>query len=354
MAQQFIKWRRKVRTRVRSKTSLDTRLHLFVTGVLITNIVVILYALISISVRLTQTGLDFIDSLPIALYILPLMIILPMLARGYYRERSALVNFIILVLTTAIFAVLSVLIHGFSLFLVLNITALVIAFFMGRFRPKRSIRKISPWSAVWFMFFNVLGMLFPYTTITMGANPIAVVTSTGQATIYFDVPIGVEHELLENLTPSASSIMDLDSNSFGMNLRVLEGSIDPLLNLEEWLLVLNESSVPYIVTLSPNYTKIENEFLTSSVTSDLLERVYESHSEAFRDLTELISSNNITTLPQEVCFDMTLSDSNWEMIMDKMRSIDLVGFESILRSSVEAIDSAVITNLVEHLVTDVH
>ncbi|MHA2005598.1 MAG: hypothetical protein ACW960_16170, partial [Candidatus Thorarchaeota archaeon] len=61
----FIGRRRALRSRVRSNVKLDGWLHLFATGVLVLNISLILYAMLSISIRMSLAGLGFLDSLPI-------------------------------------------------------------------------------------------------------------------------------------------------------------------------------------------------------------------------------------------------------------------------------------------------
>ncbi|MFW9799866.1 MAG: hypothetical protein ACFFD9_05485, partial [Candidatus Thorarchaeota archaeon] len=160
----FIERRRALRSRIRSNELLDRRLHIFATIVLIVDITLILYTLVSVTARMTLSGLGLFDSLPIVLYILPLLIVLPLLVRGYYRDRFALFNFIILVISSVFFGVLSVLVRGFAVMLVFNVLAVAIVFVMGRYRPKTSIRKIDRKGWAIFLFFNILGLMFPLTT----------------------------------------------------------------------------------------------------------------------------------------------------------------------------------------------
>ena len=133
---QLLEARRKVRRRINSVPKYDLILHRFITVALTINMILILYALISVTFGMTFSGVGFVDSLPIAFYILPMMIILPIMIRAYYRGRTAAWNFVFLTICTVFFSMLSLLVHGFIICLVLNLIAVVLLFFMGGFRPK--------------------------------------------------------------------------------------------------------------------------------------------------------------------------------------------------------------------------
>ncbi|MHA2352536.1 MAG: hypothetical protein ACXABX_05400, partial [Candidatus Thorarchaeota archaeon] len=172
---QLLEARRSVRRRVTSVPKYDIFLHRFITVVLIVNMVLILYALISVTFGMTLSGVGFVDSLPLAFYILPMMIVLPIMVRAYYLGRTAAWNFFFLTICTVFFGMLSLLVRGFLICLIFNIVAVVSLFFMGRFRPRGKLRQAGKKVIAYFLLMNVLGLSFPVSIVLMGQNPIATI-----------------------------------------------------------------------------------------------------------------------------------------------------------------------------------
>ena len=101
-----MEWRTKAKESIESNSALNRNVHLYVTSILLINILIILYTMIAIPVRLIFSGLDLIDSLPIAIYLLPFLVILPLLVRAFYIERTGLFNLIVMIVTS-IFLILT-------------------------------------------------------------------------------------------------------------------------------------------------------------------------------------------------------------------------------------------------------
>jgi len=186
---QLLEARRSLRRKVNSNKKLDRLLHLLITGMLLANIVLILYAMFAITFRMTLGGVAIVDTLPIALYIFPLLILLPLMLRSYYKERTAAWNFVFLIITSVFFGLLSTLVRGFVICLVFNLVAIVAIFIVGRFRPKQSIRKVGKKGLAYFVLLNLIGFMFPVTVVLMGQTPIASITPSVIPQISLTVPL---------------------------------------------------------------------------------------------------------------------------------------------------------------------
>ncbi len=336
----FIGRRRALRSRVRRNVKVDGWLHLFATGVLVLNISLILYAMLSLTIRMSLAGLGFLDSLPIVLYILPLMIILPLMVRAYYRDRFAPVNFIILLIASGFFGVLSLLVHGFIIFLLLNAATLCIIFLMGRFRPETSIRQVGRKTCVTLIIINLLGFSFPVTTLALGQTPLALIEPTGEMDLTLEVPLADFEFGYINVTPSEPLLQNLSSAGVGLDLHLLEGNVDSMNRLRDWLAALNQSSVPYTITMtSPRESFLEGD-PSSLGTTSLIQGVYQSHLSSLQQVDSELESLNMTSMPYCIYFDMTLSALEWQILMARTRSLDLPGFSSLFRSSIDSIDAS--------------
>ncbi|MFX1603936.1 MAG: hypothetical protein ACFFCK_10665 [Promethearchaeota archaeon] len=345
----FIERRRALRSKIRSNETLDIRLHVFATAVLVVDITLILYTLIAVTSRMTLSGIGLIDSLPIVLYILPLLIVLPLLVRGYYTTRFAPINFLIMSVSSVFFALLTLLVRGFAFFLVMNLVAVVIVFIMGRFRPESSIRKVGRKGCAIFLFFNILGLMFPLTTMAMGQTAIAQVTPSDMSDLYLDVPLAEFDFPYFDVTPDVATIQSLNTSGFGVNLRLLESSGDSWMNLTEWLVAMNSTEIPYTITLTtPRDSYVDSDTSRIGSTS-VLQQVYDSHAAALNVLVTTLDALNITRSPEVVFFDMTLSTTEWQTLLELTRSVNLPGFSSLIRTSIDSIDSSVIAAAAEFL-----
>ena len=329
---QLLEARRNLRLKVNANKRYDRFLHLMITVMLSTNMILILYAMLSITLRMTLGGVGLVDSLPIALYILPFMIFLPLMIRSYYTERTAAGNFIFLLITSVFFGMLSSLVQGFIIFLLFNIIAVVSIFIMGRFRPKGGLKKPGKKSVTYFILLNILSLMFPASVVLMGQNPIAVTTSTVNPEIILTVPLSDFDFPYQNVTPSAGLLTDLLDNSISLDFKVLEDDASSWVNLRSWLLALNETGIEYIITLVSNRGSLVGENPVTLATTEVIQNVYQSHSDALTTLFE-VSLLNISNSPNTVLFDMTLSQQEWQALMLQTRSLNLVGFGSLMRSS---------------------
>jgi hypothetical protein len=142
-----------------------------------------------------------------------------------------------------------------------------------------------------------------------------------------------------NVTPTAGIISNLTSNQFGVNLRVLEDDATSWSRLREWLIALNTSSVPYTISLSADRASIIGSEPTVIGTTDVIQQVYQTHRNALSQLT--LELENITSSPQHVLFDMTLSAPEWQKLMFHTRSLDLVGFTGLMRASIYSTDTSI-------------
>jgi hypothetical protein len=303
----------------------------------------ILYALISVTSRMTLSGVGFIDSLPIALYILPMMIILPIMIRSYYLGRTAAWNFIFLIICTVFFSLLSSLIRGFIICLGFNVIAVVAIFFLGRYRPKGKLREAGKKAIAYFIFINLLGLSFPISIVLMGQNPIATTTVTETSQITLSVPLADFDYPYQNVTPTPQLLSEVLTNNFSLNLYVLENDPTSWTRLRTWLVALNETWIGYSITLTADRALLAGSDPQSLATTDLIEDIYESHRTALDQLmnVELI---DIINGPFLILFDMTLSEAEWQTLMLRTRTLDLVGFCSLMRTSIDSVDISRIEN----------
>ncbi|TET09837.1 MAG: hypothetical protein E3J86_07135 [Candidatus Thorarchaeota archaeon] len=335
--------RRSVRRNVNSKAKYDRYIHLLVTLMLTTNMVLILYAMLSITLRMTLSGVGLVDTLPIALYILPLMIFLPLMIRAYYRERTAAMNFVFLLITSVFFGMLSSLLRGFIIFLFLNIIAIVSLFVMGRFRPKGGLRKVGKKGFAYFLLLNMLSLTFPVSVVLMGQNPIATTTGVVIPEIALTIPLSDFDFPYQNVTPTSGLLTEILDNAFYLDFKVLEDDSSSWSNLRTWLVAINDTEIEYIVTLVSNRGSLVGENPETLATTELIVDIYESHSTALTNLLDL-SLLNISNNPNAVLFDMTLSIQEWQALMTVTRSLNLVGFGNLMRTSIYSTQLDTITN----------
>ncbi|MHA2220936.1 MAG: hypothetical protein ACXAAO_02645 [Candidatus Thorarchaeota archaeon] len=329
---QLLEARRSLRRRVNTNQKYDRVLHVFVTTLLTVNMVLILYAMLSITLRMTLGGVGIVDTLPIALYILPLFVFLPLMIRSYYSERSAFTNFVFLLITSVFFGMFSTLVRGFIIFLFFNIIAVVTLFIMGRFRPKGSLRKIGKKSIAYFILLNILSLTFPISVVLMGQTPIATPTPVVNPEIILTIPLSDFDYSYQNLTPSSGLLTDLLDNSMYLDFKVLEDDTSSWSKLRTWLVALNDTEIEYIITLVSNRGALAGDTPVTLATTELIQSLYQSHSNALTTLSEE-SLLNITNSPNTVLFDMTLSRQEWQALMLETRSLNLVGFGNLMRSS---------------------
>ncbi|MFW9967857.1 MAG: hypothetical protein ACFFEA_11960 [Candidatus Thorarchaeota archaeon] len=348
----FIERRRTFRARIRSNIRLDIWLHVFTTLVLVLNISLILYTMVSVTIRMSLAGIGVLDSLPVMLYILPLMILLPLMVRAYYKDRYAPFNFVILLIASVFFGILSTLVRGFIIFLTLNAFALFIIFIMGRFRSKTSIRQVDRKTCAIILIINLLGLSFPIATLALGQTPLALIEPINEMNLALEVPLADFDFAYIDLNPSTSLLQNLSSSSVSVDLHLLEGDTDSMNRLRDWLTVLNQSTVTYTITMTaPRESFFEDEPISLG-TASVIQAVYQSHLESLQFLASELDSLNMTQVPYCIYFDMTLSDAEWQLLMAMIRNLNLPGFSSLLRSSLDAIDSNALETYAANLVSE--
>ncbi len=335
---QLLEARRGLRRRINSYAKYDLFLHRFITVVLIANMLLILYALISVTSIMTLSGVGFLDSVPIALYILPLIVILPLMIRAYYSERTAAFNFLFLMICTVFFFMLSFLVHGFIIFLIFNIIAAVSIFILGRYRPRGKLREVGRGMVVYFILLNLLGLAFPISTIIMGQTQIASTSMGDNPEIILSIPLADFAFPYLETDPTIQLLSDIQTNDFRLDFRILENDDLSWLRLGTWLSALNDTGIQYSITLTADRALLAGENPASLATSELIEAIYASHGIAFDRLTNFELSN-ITNRPNLILFDMTLSEPEWQALMLRTRNLDLTGFAGLMRTSIFSIDS---------------
>ncbi|PNX52511.1 MAG: hypothetical protein BV458_09240, partial [Thermoplasmata archaeon M9B2D] len=125
----------------------------------------------------------------------------------------------------------------------------------------------------------------------------------------------------------------LTSNSFGVDFRILEDDMQSWVRLRSWLVLLNDSAIEYSITLTPNRSALVDVSAQTLATTELIEAIYREHRDALLYLTNT-TLLAITHLPQSIAFDLTLSRHEWQMLMLETRSLDLIGFSSLMRTSI--------------------
>ena len=335
----FILERGKLRKHINSNQKVDRYLHLYITAVLVVNMVLILYAMLSVTVRMTLSGVGLIDSMPIALYILPLMIFLPLMIRAFYYSRTAAWNFFFLIIATVFFSMLSLLVRGFIICVIFNIVAAISIFILGRFRPQGTLRAAGKKSIAYIILMNMLGLTFPVSIVIMGQIPIAQVTNNSTAAISLSVPLADFEFPYSHIDPNVV-IGNLSENQFGVNLRVLEDDANSWLRLNDWLTALNSTAISYSITLTADRASMVGTAPKIIGSTAVIQEVYQSHRSALSELSSVLE--NTTNLPEHVLFDMTLSGPEWQKLMFHTRSLDLIGFAGLMRASIYSINISVI------------
>ncbi len=341
-----IQTRRNIRKEINSNETLDKILHYYTALVVSLNIILILYAMVSITARMLLLGVPLIDSIPLAFYILPLIVFLPKLLFDYLKTRSGLFTMIILCIVATIFGMIVPLIRGFSILVVLNILAIVIVFMLGRFRPTSPVRSIGRRGVAWIIILNSLGLMLPVSVYLMGEIPIASVVKDETSIIYLEMPLGDFEYPYVNITPDSSLLQELEDVGFGVDLRLNAYDNESIGLLREWLLTLSSENIPFRLTSSGNKDNLlaSNPDLLGS--TSLLMIHYGYHWSTLLETISLFDNLSLSTENLRFSFDMTLSKTEWNMLMNQTRSVNLQGFSTLVRSSLDAIDSTQFPNMV--------
>ncbi len=337
----FISIRRKLRSRINREVPMDRGLHLFTCIVLGLNIFLIIFALISLTWRNLLVRVPLLDSLPLAFYILPLMVILPKILLDLYRTRSGLIAILIMTISAVVFGLISTLVRGFTVLVIVNIIASFLIFIIGRFRPSTPLKSIGKQGIAWFVVMNILGLMMPASVVFMGANPIATITANADTEFFVEMPLADFEYPYVNITTDTSLIDQLAINNFGVDLRVAPSNNLSLQRLEQWVVALVTNDIPYRITISADRSLLVETTDSANSIFDLMVDEYVDTLAGIHNLTEVYS---IDSTSFTILFDMSLSLIEWQNMMQYIRSVDLPHFSSYIRNETDKLDSSDITS----------
>jgi hypothetical protein len=281
----------------------------------------------------------FLDSLPLALYIIPLVIVIPILLRSYNESRAALFPLIIVLISTLILGVLSSLVRGFTFIIIANTLCVATVMIMGRFRVSGSKRELGRKGVAWLVFLNVIGLLFPISVVVMGQTPIASATAGDLPEITLEVPLSDFEFPFIDLGPTEQIVETISNNSLGLSFRINTSDSDAWLRLRDWLIALNETSIPSVVVLSPTRFHSASPGNEKLGTTDSIIRAIDELGDSIETLSDVIIEANRSQLSSRVIFDLTLSQYEWQVLMRQARQINIAGFAGVMRNTFESIDA---------------
>ncbi|UCE08913.1 MAG: hypothetical protein JSW61_07920 [Candidatus Thorarchaeota archaeon] len=334
--------RESARIRIESDRRLDLLLHRFVLSVLLFDVLLIIYTVISISVRMTLARNGFLESLPLALYVIPLIVIIPILLRGYNEKRAAIFPFIIMLISVLILGVLSSLVRGFIIVLLANAFCGAIVVIVGRFRIPGSKRELGRKGVAWLIFLNVIGLLFPISIVIMGQTPIASAHPGAIPEITLDVPLSDFEFPYTEFSPTTEIVKSVSNNSLGLSFRLNVAESAAWLRLTDWFSVLNDSQIPCTIVLSPSRPHIVEADSANLGTTLLIQDVFDELKNSTEVLHAVIDECNRSQISHRVLYDMTLSLNEWQYLMSQARQINIAGFSGLMRNTFDSIDDSVI------------
>ncbi len=335
----LVEARRNLRRRINQRITLDRALHLFICFVFAANIAIIVYALGSIIGRGIISNVPLLDALPLAFYVLPLMVILPKLLLDLYRARLALVNILILSISATVFGLISPLVRGFAVLVILNLVAGVFLFVMGRFRSTRPIRKIGKRGIAWFLLLNILGLAMPVSVVVMGQNPIAEVDKDPTIEIFLEMPLG--YDISSEMFPEDNLTSALAQSGFGVDLHLLANNTQSILRFQQWVTALDNQSVPFRITISSNKSMVLDSLSAQSLPYlTVFDVMADQYSSTLAEVSNITESMGVPSTDIDIFFDMSLSVDEWEDMMGYVRSVELAGFSSYLRNQTENLNQS--------------
>ncbi|MFO7836563.1 MAG: hypothetical protein R6V83_07910 [Candidatus Thorarchaeota archaeon] len=328
--------RENIRDRIAGYKGAERAIHLLISTVLGINTALMLFTLIHVIGWLVVAGVPLTDSLPLVLYVIPLLIILPSLVYSYYTSRSANTNLIVTMIESVIFVLLTSLVHGFLLLVLLNIVAVFFMLVYGQFGFKGDLKELGKKAIAWFIFMNLLGLAMPTATYAMGRNPIATVEVDEISPMRFSVSVNENSSLLE---PSLNA---LESNDFGLDLKVSADDVDRHQKTINWLYTLNSTDLNYSMTFSSNRETYFQHIDSPLGSAQLLRLVFESHYTLLNQTFHLVNFTSALRKPSIVFLDMTLSSSEWSLLFSRIRAVDFGGFSGVVRSMLDSSNRSII------------
>ncbi len=331
-----------VRRRIGEYPGLQRNLFIYVMTMLAANMFLIVYVVVSIVARMTLNGVPFIDSAPLSLYILPLIVILVLIFNGYRKTRVGLPCVIVFLLAGLVFGLVSGLVHGFIILAILNILAVITIPLIGPLRSGNSIRESGKKGIALFIVLNILGALFPIAVVTMGNTPITHVTARLPSQINVDVPLTTDN------MPSNDTLQLLEDNQVGVNLRLFEYSETSWNLLRNWVSNLMGRGIDVTITLTTDRESLASKESLGS--NELFATMYSHMSGDVSRIGDIIETYGPIS-GVDVLLDLRLSDTEWESLMASARNVNLIGFSSLIRRTIDHLNITLLEHSINHIIS---
>ncbi len=311
----------------------------------------IIYSVLIVVYRTGGAGLSLIDSLPVMFYLLPLFIILPLVLREYHRNNAAVLPVAITCGMSFFYLVFSVLIRFFIVMFVLNLPVIAFMIITGDSPPKKKLKDLSKKGLIWFIFLNVIGLLFPASVVVMGQTSIASVNYSAPPEVVLDVPLIEWDYPYENITPTEQLLNTVHDNNFSLSFRLDTEIPEAMARALDWFVVINNTNIGHDITFDIVLTQIS---VQSRRSTKQFDTSFANYVQSFNAVMDLLETNNITRLPRCVYFDLLITRQDWQSLLASARTINLIGFSLAIRTIVEGIDDTHILNATRTLVETVH
>ncbi|MEM4736075.1 MAG: hypothetical protein QXS20_10215 [Candidatus Thorarchaeota archaeon] len=323
-----------------------------VTGVLLLDLFIVLFVLAVMVIRQSSAGLGMLDSIPLALYVLPLTIIIPSLSRACYRLQNGLLFILIMLLASVVLLTVSVLVRLLLLVSLLNVISAILVSLVAELKPRGSLRSVGRRGLVWLVILNLVGLMFPASVYLMGQNPITTVRGGPPAHISLEVPLAPFSPQTVPVPPDAQLVNGIEDGDFGVTLWVLAQSDESMALLRGWIASLRSTEVPVVIVISADreahLSPVPDTLGSTETTILILSEI----GEAIGDVVTILSEEGMPADRLSILLDLTLSDSEFEVLMSRVRSIDLFGFASLFRASLERVDLTMVAPVLDSVVEE--
>ncbi|TFG11303.1 hypothetical protein EU537_12755 [Candidatus Thorarchaeota archaeon] len=308
--------------------------------VLLLDTILIGYVLVSIVFRLQVAGLTLVDSLPIAMYVMPLFVFLSLIIRAHYKGLSKVPSIAVMAIAGAVFAVISPLAVAFIIISFVNFTSSFWLIMTTEITLEIDRSSISKRAIAYLLLLNLIGFLFPVSVYLMGSTPINSMNYEGEGGVYFT--LDMNQVLYEDniLNDDSKLIQDLKDTGFGLELVVNYGNNDAWNTLGSVLGNVTGNDIEYSITLDANRTDLVPRNPTVLGTNEIILGLYQRYSSMVIALLEVLNSTLTESYPASVLFDMTLSPEEEALFMSEIREIDLYGFSSLVSASITSINQS--------------
>jgi hypothetical protein len=306
--------------------------------ILLVDTILIGYVLVSVIFRLQIAGLTLIDSLPIAMYVLPLFVFLSLIIRGHYREISKIPSVAVLLIAGVIFALISPLGIGFLVVSTVNFISSCWLIVTSTVTVEIDRSSVNRKTIAYLLLLNLIGLLFPASVYLMGRIPITTVSYSGNGMVYFELDINEAIYNGGNLNNGSILIQDLKDTRFGLEFVIRHRNNISWDSLSSALENVTSNGIAYSITLDANRSDLVVGNPSVLGTNEVIAGLYQRYSSMLFDLVETLNSSHIESKPNYVLFDMTLSPEERALFMNEVRQIDLYGFSNLVSSTITAMN----------------